>query len=240
MFLPQFSRPRITTCPRVCRFARCIILISGVACLEPASAQVFQVQGGSSSLFQASGGSVEFHAANSEGWLGAGLLAGKPRAGAFLQTHWRHSLLSLGDETILFPLATDLFDGGHYFLGRGAGIARDFESLRVFGFAGASSEGFGAPFFRGARAQRGTGLLFLDGILSRKLRWFSRNIVSGRQTSIHGFDWQPGKGARAALAGGIAAIFFCRSVHGPISTLAPEHGTFCNPQTPQAQVCVQW
>ena len=167
--------------------------------------QTFQLGGGSSSLFQASGGSVEVHAPNYEGWVGVGSLNGQMRLGAYLSTQWRGTTLGWGDNTIPFRFPTDIFDSSHYLLGRGASIAVKKKRFSLFAFGGATSQGFSSPFFRGARAENGVGLLFLDVKLTPKLQLFSRNIISNRQTSINGLEWQPRAGVKAALAAGVGA-----------------------------------
>ena len=170
-----------------------------------ASAQVFQLGGGSSSLFQASGGSVEVHAQNYEGWLGVGSLDGHLRLGASLRARWRGAVLTFGDDAIPFHLPTDVFDSSQYFLGRGAGISLTRGRVTLLGFAGATATGFSAPFSRGARAESGVGVLFLDAKLSPKLEVFSRNVVSNLQTTINGVEWRPRPWLKTSLAGGIGA-----------------------------------
>ncbi len=170
-----------------------------------ASAQAFQVEGGSSSLFQASGGSVDIHAPNYDGWMGMGTLDGQVRLGAFLSTQWQGYSFGAGDHTIPFQFPTDIFDNSHYFLGRGASVTATEGRLKVFAFAGAASTGFISPFFRGASPQDGVGALFFDMKLTPKLRAFSRNIFSNRQTLISGLEWQPWTWARTGLSAGMGA-----------------------------------
>jgi len=169
-----------------------------------ARGQVFQVGAGSSSLFQAHGGSLTVRGANYDGWLGIGSLDGLT-FGAFLRTQYRGYTLGFGDDTVSFRLPTDIFDSSHYFMGRGIGVAHQRERVSFYGFAGATSVGYGAPFFRGAQARTGIGLFFVEGQLAPKLRAFSRNAFSDRQTSINGVEWQPRTGLRLAVAGGLGA-----------------------------------
>lgn len=167
--------------------------------------QVFQLDGGTSSLFQATGGSMNVEGAGYSGWVGAGSLAGQWTAGAALKTRWRNSTLSVGDEMIPFHLPTDIFNGSHYFLGSGAGIKSHWKNLDLFGFGGTTATELDAPYFRGARAERGAGALFLDDRVSPKLRLFSRNVFSRQLTSISGVEWHPLPGVRAAFSGGMGA-----------------------------------
>ena len=170
-----------------------------------ASGQAFQLAGGSSSLFQASGGSVDIHAPNYDGWMGLGTLDGQLRLGAFLSTEWQGYTFGAGDHTIPLQFPTDIFDNSHYFLGRGASVTATEGRLKIFAFAGATSTGFISPFFRGASPQDGVGALFFDMKLTPKLRAFSRNIFSNRQTLISGLEWQPQTWAKTALSAGMGA-----------------------------------
>jgi hypothetical protein len=168
----------------------------------PVRGQVFQLGAGSSSLFQAHGGSLSFQSPKYEGWVGVGNLDGF-RLGASLKTQLLGSTLTFGDESIPFRLPTDIFDSSHYFLGRGIGVTHIYEGVSLFGFVGASSLGFGTPFFRAAEASRGVGAFFLDAPLTPTLRAFSRNVFSDRQTTINGLEWRPSRGLRTAWAGGV-------------------------------------
>src|SRR5260370_931193 len=62
-----------------------------------------------------------------------------------------------------------------------------------------------APFFRGASPDDGVGLLFFDLKLTPKLRAFSRNMFSNRQTSISGLEWQPWTWTKTAVSAGMGA-----------------------------------
>src|SRR5713226_5038581 len=170
-----------------------------------ARTQVFQVGGGSSSLFQASGGSVEVHAQNYQGWFGIGSLDGHLRFGASLSEQWRGSTFTFGDEIIPFHLPSDVFEDGHYFTGRGVGISSSRGRVSIFGFGGATATGFNAPLFRAASTENGAGALFIDVKLLPKVRIFSRNIISSRQTTINGVEWQPSAWLKTSLAGGVGA-----------------------------------
>ena len=169
-----------------------------------ASGQIFRLEAGTSSLYQAHGGSVGFHTQNYDGWLGIGSMEGV-RVGAFMRTKFRGSTLTIGDDAIPFRLGTDVFDTGHYFMGRGVGLTQQHGATRIFSFAGATSRGTGTPYFRTGDAEKGVGLLFLDHPLSDRLSLFSRNVFSSRQSSISGLEWQPWTGVRASVAGGFGA-----------------------------------
>lgn len=172
---------------------------------QVARGQVFEMGGGTSSLFQASGGSVEVHAQNYQGWLGIGSLDGHLRLGASLSDQWRGSTLTFGDEIIPFHLPSDVFEDGHYFTGRGVGISYSNERLSLFGFGGVTATGFNVPLFRAASVENGVGALFVDFKLLPKLRLFSRDIISNRQTTINGAEWKPWTWLKTSLAAGIGA-----------------------------------
>ena len=178
----------------------CFLLLSAEA-----YTQVFQVGGGASSLFSSSGGAVELHGQHSSGWFGIGSLNGRLRLGAAYDKQWRDSTLIFGDNVIPFHMPTDVFDESHYFEGRGLGISRTRDGFSMLAFGGMTTTGFSGPFFHAASPEDGAGVLFLDEKLSPHFRLFSRNIISNRQTSIHGAAWQPRAWLTGSLAGGIGA-----------------------------------
>ncbi len=90
-------------------------------------------------------------------------------------------------------------------MARGVGLATTRERWSVFTFAATSSSAFGAPFFRGAQAEKGVGVVFLDAQLTPKLRAFSRNVFSDQQTTISGVEWGPREGLTTSLASGFGA-----------------------------------
>ena len=169
------------------------------------SAQVFQFEGGSSSLFQAQGASFQVRTLGYEGLLGGGVLDGQVRLGGLFRKKWRNSTLAFGDEAISLRLPTDLFDNSHYVNGRGASVSTGNAHINVFGFAGATSTGFGTQFFSGAAVEHPAGAFFVDARLSPKWRLFSRNIASNQQTSISGVEWQPWRTLKTAIAGGMGS-----------------------------------
>jgi hypothetical protein len=178
-----------------------VLLASG----QVARSQVFELGGGSSSLFQASGGSVEVHAQNYQGWFGIGSLGGHLRLGASLSEQWHGSTFTFGDEIIPFHLPSDVFEDGHYFAGRGVGVSRSTERLSLLAFGGVTTTGFNVPLFRAASAENGAGALFIDFKLLPKLHLFSRNIISNRQTTINGAEWQPWTWLKTSVSGGVGA-----------------------------------
>lgn len=171
----------------------------------PAGAQVFKIGGGSSSLYDAQGGSFEMQSRKYSFSLGLGAVDGKLRLGARLKTHFHSYEVTAGDDTIRFRMPTDIFDSGHYLLGRGVGVAGKWHKATFYAFGGASSDMFATPFLHVASANQPVGLLFLDVPLSERVQFFSRNAVSQQQTSIQGVSWKRSKKTELSLAGGVGA-----------------------------------
>jgi hypothetical protein len=169
---------------------------------HPAAAQVFQLTGGSSSLLEAQGGSLEVHAANYTARIDLGYL-GRPSFGFFLSRPYKSSVIGAGDQQIPFLLPTDLFDRSFYFLGRGASLTRNIGGSRFFVFAGATTDGYFAPFLNVARTKTPSGAIFYEKQLSPTLRVFSRNFFADRQTSIQAIEWTARKDIKMALSAGI-------------------------------------
>ncbi len=170
-----------------------------------ALAQVFRVQGGTSTLLNAEGGSVEFKAPNYNGSVGLGFFDGHFQYGAEGRRLFHGYTLLAGDESIPFTLPTDVFDSSHYFSARGVGATRKYSDGNFYVFAGTTSTWFGTGFFSAARSDDPVGMFFYERTLTSRLKLFSRNIISHRQTSLQGLEWQPNKWLKASLAGGLGA-----------------------------------
>jgi len=173
-----------------------------LAWARPAAAQVFELSGGSSSLLDADGGSLEIHAQNYTGRIDLGYL-GRPSVGFFFSRPYKSSTLGAGDQQIPFVLPTDLFDRSFYFLGRGLSLRRNVGDSHLLVFAGATTEGYFAPFFNIARGDKPTGAIFYDKQLSPSLHFYSRNVFSRRQTSIQSIEWTAREDIKMALSTGI-------------------------------------
>jgi len=186
---------------------RIALLIVALPALTAISghAQVFQVEGGSSTLFQASGGSLQVRTPDTEAAVGLGFLDGEFRSGGLYRHKWGDLTFTLGDDPIPVRLPTDLFDTSHYFFGRGASVALKRQRTRIFAFAGFTSNGISAPFFPGGNFGMRTGAIFFDREISKKLHFSSRNIFSTRQTSISGLEWLPNAALKLNTAAGIGA-----------------------------------
>jgi len=169
---------------------------------HPATGQVIQLTGGSSSLLEAEGGSVEVRGANYTGRIDLGYL-GRPSLGFSYSRPFQSSLLDAGDQQIPFLLPTDLFDRSYYFLARGLSLAGNADGGRFLVFGGATSNGYFAPFLSVARGDTPSGAVFYEKKLSPTLHFFSRNIFSSRQTSIQAIEWAARKDIKMALSAGM-------------------------------------
>jgi hypothetical protein len=186
--------------------AAIVVLITSFLATLPASyGQVFRVQGGTSTLLDAQGGSVDFKAPNYSGNFGLGFYNGSFQIGAVARSQVHGYNLTAGDDSILFDLPTDWFDGTHYFLARGFGVSRiaGNSSFRFFG--GTSSTGFSTGYFQAARSDDATALLFYNYRLSSRLRFVSRNVVSKSKTSLQGISWRPARWLEVAASGGLGS-----------------------------------
>src|SRR5260370_8738774 len=96
-----------------------------------------------------------------------------------------------GDESIPFPLPTDVFDASHYFSARGIGATRKDADGSFYAFAGSTSTWLGTGFFNAATSDDPVGMFFSERTVTRQLRFFSRNILSRRQTFLQGMQCQP-------------------------------------------------
>jgi hypothetical protein len=185
------------------RFQSALIAIAIL--IGSANAQVFRVQGGTSTLLNAEGGSVEFKAPNYDGSIGLGFYNGKIQFGAETRYLFHGYTLLGGDENVPFLLPTDVFDGSHYFSARGVGTTRKFENSTFYAFAGTTSTWFGTGFFNSATSDDPVAIFFYERKLSRELKFFSRDIISNRQTSLQGIEYRPNKWLKTSLTGGMGS-----------------------------------
>src|ERR1700722_10047257 len=100
-----------------------VLLVLAVLLAGRANAQVFRVQGGTSTMLNAQGGSVEFKAPKYDGSVSLGYFEGHLRYGAENRYQLHNLTLLTGDETVPFILPTDVFDASHYFSARGIGVS---------------------------------------------------------------------------------------------------------------------
>ena len=168
----------------------------------PSDAQLIRVEAGASDMVPSQGGSISFQGPNYQGYLGAGELNGNFRLGSYVKTSMGSSQFAFGDQTVEFGLPTDVLGGNQYFLTRGAGATLPLGNGKMFIFGGSTTVGAGGPLFQAFQTQTPLGMVFFDQPLSDKLHYYSRNVFSGRQSFIQGFDWRPRKWVKTALSAG--------------------------------------
>jgi hypothetical protein len=180
-----------------------LVLVALIA--TGANAQVFRVQGGTSTLLNAEGGSVQFTAPNYDGSLGLGYYNGRVQFGAETRYKYHSYIVLAGDDSVPFVLPTDIFDSSHYFSARGAGLTRKDHDGSMYAFAGTTSTWLGTGFFNAATSNDPVAIFFYQHKLSDTVRFVSRNIASRRQTMLEGLEWSPQKWMKASVTGGIGS-----------------------------------
>jgi hypothetical protein len=165
-------------------------------------------------MFDAHGGSVDFQAPGYTGSLGIGFINGSPEFGAVVRTKIRGFQVTAGDDVLPFDLPTDIFNGAHYFYGRGLGISGGTERFTFQTFGGATTTSMGAPYFSAARADQPFGLFFTQYKLSKNFTIVTRAILAGKTTFIAGGEWSPSKSFAMAWSGGVGANkpYFANSI----------------------------
>ena len=182
--------------------AKCALMVLAVLLAASAPAQIFRVQGGTSTLLDAQGGSVEFKAPNYDGSVGLGFFDGHFEYGGQTRYVLRGITVLAGDELVPFTLPTDIFDSSHYFSVRGIGSLRKDGQGSYYAFAGTTSTWLGTGFFNAATSDDPVGLFFYERKVSDRLTLFSRNILSNRQTFLQGVEYKPKRWLKTSLAGG--------------------------------------
>jgi hypothetical protein len=185
--------------------AKCAPILLVMLLGAGASAQVFRVQGGESTMLNAQGGSVEFKAPNYDGSVGLGFFNGQLQFGAEGRYLFHGYTVLAGDRSIPFTLPTDVFDSSHYFSARGIGVTRTNERDRFYVFGGTTSTWLGTGFFNAATSESPVGIFLYERKLNRQLKFFSRNVISNRQTLLEGLEWKPRKWIAASIVGGIGS-----------------------------------
>jgi len=169
------------------------------------SAQIFKVEGGTSTLFNADGGSINIKSANYDGNIGAGMFEGRFEWGAVARTKVLGYTLTAGDDSVRFDLPTDIFGNTSYFSARGVGVSRGDKDSGFYVLGGLTSSWVGTGFFQAARTQDPVGIMFFHHRLSDRLQFFSRNIVSNKVTSLQALEWQLNQWMKASVTGGIGS-----------------------------------
>ncbi|HKR86348.1 MAG TPA: hypothetical protein VJS37_19465 [Terriglobales bacterium] len=189
----------------MCPQAQRALLIAILLIAAGSSAQVFRVQGGTSTMLDAQGGSVEFKAPNYDGSVGIGYYNGQVMFGGETRYKYHDYTFLAGDDSVRFDLPTDVFDHSHYFSARGAGFIRSEHDRTLYAFAGTTSTWLGTGFFNAATIDRPVAIVFYQRKLQDNLRLYSHNVAGNRQTLLEGLEWTPEKWAHASVTGGIGS-----------------------------------
>jgi len=202
--------------------AKCALILLAMLLAGSAGAQVFRVQCGTSTLLNAEGGSVEFKAPNYDGSVGLGFFNGHLQYGAETRYLFHGYTVLAGDDSVPFTLPTDVFDGSHYFSARGIGATRKDDDSTFYAFAGTTSTWLGTGFFNAAKSNDPVGIFFYQRRLSKRLTFFSRDILSNRQTLLQGVEYRPNQWLKASLTDGIGSNqkYFASSLDAETQKLA--------------------
>ena len=184
---------------------QCALLVTAILLAGRANAQVFRVQGGTSTMLNAQGGSVEFKAPKYDGSVDLGYFEGHLRYGAENRYAFHNFTLLTGDETVPFVLPTDVFDASHYFSVRGIGVTHKGNVANYYAFAGTTSTWLGTGLFNAATSDDPVGMLFYERKINDHFKFFSRNIVSRRQNLLEGLEYQPTRSVKASIAAGLGS-----------------------------------
>src|SRR5215467_3381556 len=96
-------------------------------CVQILPAQVFKIDGGTSTLFNANGGTISMKAPNYDASFGAGTFDGHFELGAVAKTRVMGYTVTAGDDNVRFDLPTDIFGNTSYYSARGVGISKQYE-----------------------------------------------------------------------------------------------------------------
>ena len=170
-----------------------------------ASAQVFKLEGGTSTLFNADGGSITIKGPNYDSTIGAGMFQGYFQSGAVVHTKLMGYTVTAGDDSVRFDLPTDVFESTSYFSSRGFGLSKNSAESGFYAFGGLTSRWVGTSFFRAARSEEPVGVFFFHHRLTDTLHFYSRNIISDKNSILQALEWQPEKWFKTAMTGGIGS-----------------------------------
>lgn len=188
---------------RIAQFGRLLALM--ILSASTLSAQVFKLEGGTSSLFNAEGGSLNIKALNYESTIGAGIFEGHFQWGAVARTNVMGYTVTAGDDSVRFDLPTDVFGNTSYFSARGFGISKNDENSGFYILGGLTSRWMGSGFFQAARSEDPVGLVFFHHRLTDKLHFYSRDLVSKKSTSLQALEWQPEKWLKTSVTAGLGS-----------------------------------
>ncbi|HEY1263699.1 MAG TPA: hypothetical protein VGF06_09255 [Terriglobales bacterium] len=188
---------------RFVKFGFCLALF--LLPLAKAPAQIFKLDGGTSTLFNADGGSLSVKAPNYEGNIGAGMFEGHFQWGAVARTKLMGYTLTAGDDSVRFDLPTDVFGNTSYFSARGVGLSKGDKDSGFYVLGGVTSRWSGTGFFQAARSEDPAGVIFFHHRLTDELHFYSRDIVSTRSTALQGLEWVPQEWLKTSFTGGIGS-----------------------------------
>jgi hypothetical protein len=190
---------------RFCRIAIVVTcLVSWLLLAGYASAQLLKVEAGASDMVPTVGGSISLQAQGYEGYLGAGLLNGSFQLGTYAKTSIGPYQLTAGDQSFGINFPTDIFGGGEFLTARGLGATLPGNDP-IFVFAGVTTLGAGTPLFQAFQNETPVALVFMDRAITPNFHFYSRNIISQRQTWIEGFDWIPRPWLKTGLSAGMGS-----------------------------------
>jgi hypothetical protein len=186
------------------------------------SAQIFKLEGGTSTLFNADGGSLSIKAPNYEGDIGAGMFEGHFQWGAVARSKMFGYTLTAGDDSVRFDLPTDIFGNTSYFSARGIGVSKGDKDSGFYVLGGLTSRWSGTGFFQAARSEDPVGIVFFHHRLTDRLMFYSRDIVSTKSTSLQGLEWAPENWLKTSFAGGIGSgqPYFASGVEAELRQLS--------------------
>ena len=184
-------------------------------------AQVFKIEGGTSTLFNADGGTISMKAPNYETKIGAGMFAGRFELGAVARTKVMGYTITAGDDNVRFDLPTDIFGNTSYYSARGIGIAKEFEDSGFYVLGGLTSRWEGTAFFQAARSEDPVGIVFFHHHLADNLFFYSREIFSTKSSALQSLEWKPEKWLTSSVTGGIGSgkPYFASAIEADLRNL---------------------
>ncbi len=168
-------------------------------------AQVFKLEGGTSSLFNAEGGSLNIKGVNYDSTVGAGIFQGHFQWGAVARTNVMGYTVTAGDDSVRFDLPTDVFGNTSYFSARGVGVSRNSKDSGFYILGGLTSQWMGSGFFQAARSEDPVGLVFFHHRLTDTLHFYSRDLVSKQSTALQALEWEPQKWLKTSVTAGMGS-----------------------------------
>lgn len=185
---------------------RTFLILFAFSIPQVASAQIWNLNGGSSTLARSSGGNVTVYFPGSTTRLGFGISDNRFLASAESEFKWRDLQLDIGDQNLRFGLPTDFADGQSYgFLARGLSVKRINQKGSLAIFVGQTARNYSAPYFRALRGADPAALLFYDRQLNPHWKFSNRAILSSKQTIIESLDYSPIRDIHLSASGGMGS-----------------------------------